>query len=516
MNRFPALRIEHVHTYAGPSVFAQEPVVVARLTLSPEVMGDAGARIERMSAVCRAWFDSAHEPGQHPTPLEVGKFVAQWAHAALTEIRGHLHVADAVAEQDGVLLVLDYHHPDLCLLALELAAAIFAEIHRCTVQDVAARLSKFLQTCRRHHPDYQAAILMTAARAAGIPVLPFLQNARCWQYGWGARSRVFMESASTGESLIGGRLVENKAACKAFLRAQGLPTPSHVSIDSADELSKALAHVGFPCVVKPLQGSKGRGVTAGIDSLERAKTAFHVARHASPGPVMVEQFLAGDDHRLMVINGTFAATIRREPPVVVGDGRRSVRQLLAELNRPRSINLVRSRYLRPIPLDDFVLECLRAQQATPDFVPACSQRIKLRTNANLSSGGVCIDVTESTHPMLKAMVEQAAASLGLPISDFDYITTDISRSPWESGGAFIEANCMPGLDATIAAGWSAEQIGRITLGEGVGRIPVSLFISDSPQAPSELPTGQRPSLARALRDEVWIDETVYCVNATEP
>jgi len=317
-------------------------------------------------------------------------------------------------------------------------------------------------------------------------------------------------------SQIGKRIVDDKGISKSLLRSLGAPTAVHISITSADELPKALETVGYPCVVKPLHGSKGKGVTAGIGSFERAKAAFYFARRASDGPVMIERFIAGEDHRLMVIDGKFIAAIRREPPVVVGDGRRTIRQLIDELNAPRSMNLVRSHYLRPVPLDTIVLECLRSQQAAPDLVPENGQQIKLRTNANLSTGGLCIDVTDTTHPLLKSMTEHLAASLGLPTVGFDYVTTDIGRSPWESGGAFIEANSIPGLDAAIAAGWSIEHIGRITLGENVGRIPVRLFIAESAEAADELPTPDRPYLARVVRDEVRINEAVYRSDTAEP
>lgn len=514
MNTPSIIRVEPLRAYTGPSVFAREPVVVARLTIRPEALGDASERIQRMGAAC-TWFEWPRDEAVS-TPLAVGKFLVAWARCALTETRGFLHVAEAVDARDSVILILGHHHPGVSFLALETAAAIFADIDRCTLEELEARVRTLWRTCWPHHPDYQAVILMTAARAAGIPVLPFSHRMRAWQYGWGARSRVFFESAATSNSYLGNKIILDKATTKALLRSLGAPTPVHVSIDSLDELPKALETVGYPCVVKPLQGSKGKGVTAGIDSFARAEAAFHVARHASDGPIMIERFIEGDDHRLMVIDGKFVAAIRRERPVVVGDGQRTVRQLLAELNAPRSSSLVRSGYLRPIPLDDVVLECLQAQQVTPDFVPAPGQRIRLRTNANLSTGGLCIDVTEATHPLLKRMSEQLAAALQLPTCGLDYMTTDVGQSPWDSGGAFIEANSVPGLDATIAAGWRSEDIGRITLGEGVGRIPVSLFIAGSVQAVGALVTPPRPSVAQVVRNEVRIDGAVYRIDSNEP
>lgn len=509
------VHIEHVHTYAGPNVYAREPAIVARLSVHAETLADARARIERMSAACRAWFCRPCGPDE-PTALEVGRFLVCWAHHALTEVRGVLHVAKALVEDGAVLLVLGYHNPRISLAALKLASAIFSDVHRFASERIAALVSDLWRVCKRHHPDYQAAILMTAAREAGIPVLPFSQSARCWQYGWGARSKIFFESASTTNSLVGTNLAMNKAGCNDLFRSLGAPTALHVVIGSAAELEKALSLIGYPCVVKPLHGTKGAGVTAGIGNVERARIAFDFARRAASGPVMVEQFIAGDDHRLMVAAGKFIAAIKREPPAVVGDGQRTVRQLVAELNSSRSSNMVRSRYLRPIAIDKVVLECLRAQQAAADFVPAPGQRLLLRTNANLSTGGVCTDVTSRTHPLLVSMVEQLAASIGLETAGFDFVTTDISRSPWDGGGAFIEVNSVPGLDLPIAAGGSAEHVGRILFGDGIGRIPVSLFITESPRQWESLACAGAPFVAQVMGDEVRVDESVYRVNTAAP
>lgn len=515
MNTPPTVRIEHQHTYAGPNVYADDPVVIARLTVPAQMLSNARARVAWMSDACRAWFCAPPVPDELSV-VDVGSFLVTWARCALTEVRGVLTTAKAVLDGATVLLVLGYHHPRISLGALELAGSIYSAFGHCAAKQIDAAVGELWKVCKRHHPDYQAGILMSAARQTGIPVLPFSRSARYWQFGWGARAGVFMESASTGDSMIGARLVGDKALCKEFFRSMGAPAPLHVTIDSAEQLDEALSVVGYPCVVKPLHGSKGSGVTAGIDDFERARAAFDVARRAQTGPVMIEQLVPGDDHRLMVLAGRFVAAIRREPPVVVGDGRRTVRELLAELNRSRCANLARSRYLRPIRLDGIVLECLQAQGVDADFVAEPGRRIRLRTNANLSTGGVCIDVTAQAHPLLKCMVEQLAASIGLATAGFDYVTTDIARSPWDSGGAFIEANSIPGLDAALAAGWPAERIASLIFGDGVGRIPVSLFICESPQQAARLDAPTAPLLARVAGNEVRVQESVYRIETASP
>jgi cyanophycin synthetase len=191
---------------------------------------------------------------------------------------------------------------------------------------------------------------------------------------------------------------------------------------------------------------------------------------------MLEKHVPGADHRLMVADGRFVAAIRREPSFVTGDGRSTVAQLVDQLNLARSSNLVRSRYLRPIAVDHVLIRHLAEQNLLLTDILATERRVTLRSNANLSTGGICTDVTSDCHPELRSMVEGLAATCGISTSGFDYITTDIARSAAETGGVFIEMNTTPGMDACVAAGWPEEAIGECVLGHAVERIPVDITV----------------------------------------
>jgi cyanophycin synthetase len=193
---------------------------------------------------------------------------------------------------------------------------------------------------------------------------------------------------------------------------------------------------------------------------------------------MVEAHAYGDDYRLMVFGGKLVAAIRREPPAVIGDGQSNIADLMLKFNQRRSQNMVASNYLRPVHLDQTVLAHLTGQGLSVESVPPPGNRVTLRSNANLSTGGTCTDVTADTHPDVRAMAEAFGMTLGFGALGLDYITTDISR-PFASGDSFIEANTTPGLDAAIAAGISAETIGTTLLGSSSRRIPaVLLLIAD--------------------------------------
>jgi cyanophycin synthetase len=455
-------------------------VVVCSLLIDPADAARLAERAGRLAGLYPDWMDdSLCDLSGIEAEEIIGKVVAAWALGALNEVRGYLHDAGAVKTSGGATIWVGFHHPQVTLLAIELAArAVAMSITRddFSPAHLSPDLEKLWQVCRRHHPDYQARILMTAARERGIPVLHFVPGTKYWQYGWGARSRVFMESLSNGDGNLGGTLAISKPLSKAVFASLGVPAPRHVLVSDARQLQEAALAVDFPCVLKPVDMSGGQGVTANIQNVPELQLAYEQGRLVTSGPLMVEQFVPGDDHRLMVVGGKLAAAIRREPSSVVGDGLSTVRQLVDMLNSGRSSNMPKSRYLRPVALDDVLASHLAKQELDIDSVPRTGVRVTLRSNSNVSTGGVATDVTQHIHPEVKALAEQLAATIGLETAGLDYLTADISRSPLDGGGTFIEMNTTPALDVLIAAGWQAGKIGSLVLGAVPGRIPIELSV----------------------------------------
>lgn len=503
-NSFPGqpLHLLKTQIFHGPNPWALAPVVVCALALS----NPAVAPRQIWQALKDAFPDWAFlEPAVHPdrpATNDAAHWMAQWAMewalAALNEVRGVVRDGGVKSLGPGrAVLWLGFHRAEVTLAAVRLGIDVVGRAARPDAlrPEVAAatELQKLWATCRRWHPDYQARILMTAAHAMEVPVLPFgKDSSRLWQYGWGQRSRVFAESRSNEDGVIGHQVAASKASSKEFLGSLGFPCAAHVLVSTEEELPAAAATVGWPCVAKPLDRGGGKGVTAGIRDLEDLLQAFAHARAHTQGPVMVEAFIAGDDHRLMVIDGRMVSATRRDPPTVVGDGHRSVRALIDALNQTRTANLIASQYRLPVHVDSVVLARLRQQGLDLEDVPGAGQRVWLRSNSNMSTGGSCADVTERVHPAVRRLAESIAATLGLATCGVDYLTTDISR-PWqETGGGVIEFNTTPGIDVAIAGGMDELEVGRQVLGALPGRLPVVLVL-----APESVQTTWRPALATA-------------------
>lgn len=475
------IRIQHESTFFGANPFSANPVVVVSITLTtetPEFITVLEQGCLRLHENFPEWVHA--EPLlKQPVAKIVGQTAVEWALGALNEVRGFLHDAGTKATPEGARLWLEFHHLGVSLSALKLALKLLVHAGQSTTydrHDVSSALDSLWKLCRRNHPDYQTRILMQAARLHDIPVLQFISGAKYWQYGWGCRSRIFFESMSNADGLLGYELQHSKILGKAVFSSLGFSTPEYNLVNQLSELTKAAEVIGWPCVVKPLFSGGGKGVTAGIKNIFDLEAAFALARHFTNGAVMVEKFIPGDDHRLMVIDGKLFAAIRREPSTVTGDGRSSIMQLLKKVNHCRSSNMLKSRYLRPIASDEILEQHLACQHVNLDSVLESGRRITLRSNANLSTGGVCIDVTMRVHPHVRQMAETVAQTMGLATVGIDYITTDIEQS-CESGGALIEANTTPGLDAMIAAGQDPLIVGYAVLGAIPARIPVKMVIT---------------------------------------
>jgi len=280
-----------------------------------------------------------------------------------------------------------------------------------------------------------------AGQARGMPfdILPSFT-----QIGWGVNAERF-DMAFTGHTpWMGSALARNKWKSKRTLSAQSIPTPRGWLLTDVEEAVRIATEVsGWPVVVKPVSEDLGRGVATGIRDPETLRRAFAAA--ARHGAVILEKHIGGDDHRLLVVGGRFLAAARRMPAQVTGDGEHTVGQLVDRLNADPRRGDQRYSLLRRINFDDEAAECLGAEGLSPMSVPEPGRTVALRRTANVSSGGTAQDVTDSVHPDNRALAERVARTVGLDIAGIDFITTDISRSWREVGGAVLEVNSQPGF-----------------------------------------------------------------------
>lgn len=264
------------------------------------------------------------------------------------------------------------------------------------------------------------------------------------QLGQGCKLHRWRESLSDQEGLLATELQKNKILSHRILAAAGLPTPKATLVNSAEKAVQAASAFGYPVVLKPNFLAKGIGVFVGLKNEEEVRAAFEQTQQLGAN-VILEAYVPGDDHRLLVVGGRFIAAARRLPARIIGDGRQSVRQLVEEANRDPRRGSGYSTLMNEIVIDWESERLLTLAGLTLDSVPERDRVVELKRTANISSGGTAVDVTEEVHPENIAMAERAARIMGLSVAGVDFLTTDISRSHLEVGGAICEMNAAVGL-----------------------------------------------------------------------
>ncbi|HEV2082514.1 MAG TPA: cyanophycin synthetase [Brevundimonas sp.] len=292
------------------------------------------------------------------------------------------------------------------------------------------------------------AALVEAARRRGIPV-ERLNAHSLIQLGWGARQRRLRATVTDRTGLVAAESAGDKAETKALLAALGIPVARGEVVTTADQAVAATKRLRKPWVLKPLDGNHGRGVSTGLEAEAAVRVAFDLA--APHGRrIVVEEHLPGRDHRVLVVDGKVVAVAERVPPRVTGDGGRTVRELVEELNRDPRRGVGHEAVMTRVRLDAATAEVLARQGLDLDSVPSAGVAVFLRTNGNLSSGGVAIDRTDEIHPDNAAIARRAALAVGLDVAGVDLMAPDITKSIRETGGGVVEVNAAPGLRMHLA------------------------------------------------------------------
>jgi len=220
-------------------------------------------------------------------------------------------------------------------------------------------------------------------------------------------------------------------------------------VQSETQAVRAAQRIGFPVVTKPYNGNHGRGISIRLTSDEEVAHGYTVAREHSRS-VIVETFLEGDDHRLLVVNGELVAATRRTPGHVVGDGEHSVAQLIEVVNSDPRRGVGHEKVLTRLELDAQAHKMLTRAGLTTESVPEKDQIVYLRSTANLSTGGTATDVTDVIHPDNREMAERAVRAIGLDVGGVDFLSKNITESYRKIGGGICEVNAAPGFRMHVA------------------------------------------------------------------
>jgi cyanophycin synthetase len=306
----------------------------------------------------------------------------------------------------------------------------------------------FIRFAQRRALGPSTASLVKAAEARRIPWLR-LNNQSLVQLGHGKYQQRIQATVSGRTPHIAVELASDKEETNKILASLGLPVPQQELVQTEGQAVRAAGRIGFPVVTKPYNGNHGRGISIRLTSDEEVAHGFTLAKEHSRS-VIVETFLEGDDHRLLVVNGELVAATRRTPGHVTGDGAHTIVQLIEIVNQDPRRGVGHEKVLTRLELDAQAEKMLARVELTAQSVPAAGQVVYLRSTANLSTGGTATDVTDIIHPDNRDMAVRAIKAIGLDIGGVDFLSKDIAESYRAIGGGICEVNAAPGFRMHVA------------------------------------------------------------------
>ena len=290
--------------------------------------------------------------------------------------------------------------------------------------------------------------IVEEAESRGIPWIRLNKYSLC-QLGYGANQKRIQATVTSETSSIGVELAGDKEDTKFLLEQAEVEVPRGDIISRESSLEASCKYVGFPLVIKPIDGNHGRGITVDINSLEEAKEAYKMAKQVS-GRVIVERFITGEDYRLLVINNHLVAAAKRTPAHVIGDGVQTIEELVAEVNKDPRRGYGHEKELTAITINELTQTIIKDAGYSVDSVLANGEKLILKDTANLSTGGTAEDVTDIVHPANASMAERISKIIDLDICGIDVMTSDISKPLSATGGAVLEVNAGPGFRMHLA------------------------------------------------------------------
>ena len=477
------MRIVERNVYVGPSLYAHFPVIRLVLDLGPLEAWPTGklgpAYVDALVAalpglqehgcsyrvpggfIRRLRGDSEDPEQQQGTWLG---HVMEHVAIELQNIAGEnvsFGKTRSIEGQPGVYTVVyEYEQRDEGIEAGELALKLLCSLLPAELRPEgvvpddwvwAEARDEFIRYAQRRALGPSTASLVKAAVERDIPWLR-LNEQSLIQLGHGRYQQRIQATVTGRTSYIAVELAQDKEETNKILANCGLPVPRQELVRSAERAVRAAERLGHPVVTKPYNGNHGRGISIGLKTADEVRTGFAAAAEHSSS-VIVETLLQGEDHRLLVVGGELIAATRRTPGHVVGDGARTIKQLVDIVNQDPRRGIGHEKVMTRIELDAQADMMLTRQGLNVDSVPAAGQTVLLRSTANLSTGGTATDVTDIIHPDNREMAVRAVTAIGLDVGGVDFLCPDISESykaGVNTGAGICEINAAPGFRMHVA------------------------------------------------------------------
>ena len=449
------LRVTRIRALRGPNFWRLAPVIacdVALGALEDVSSADLPGFTERLTSLLPTLHE--HEctrgaPGGFVERLREGTLLPHILEHVALELQAragtNVTFGRVVASGDpGVWwVIVAYEEEEVGLRAVREAVRIIKACIAGQDVDIDALIGALQRLWQNVRLGPSTDAIVEEARRRGIPVRR-LNSRSLVQLGLGRNLRRIQATMTDNTSAIAVEIAQNKDETKRVLGAIGLPVPVGDVAENADEAVDIALRIGFPVILKPLDASHGRGISARLDDETAVRAAWSVSKEYADS-VVVERYTEGGDHRVLVVNGKVAAVAERVSARVVGDGEHTIRELIDIENRDPRRGVGHTKILTALPVDEYTVSYLAERGLALDSRPARGQVVTLRPTANLSTGGTSIDRTDEIHPANVTACEMAAGAVGLDVAGIDVITPDVSVPFRDNGAVIIEVNAAPGI-----------------------------------------------------------------------
>lgn len=340
----------------------------------------------------------------------------------------------------------------VCFSYMEEDAGIYAakaavRIAHALIFEEEYNMDEDIQTLREIREDTRlgpsTGCIVDEAAKRGIPYIRLNRHSLV-QLGYGVHQKRIRATIASTTGNIAVDIACDKEETKNLLDAAEIPVPKGDVVRTEEGLRDAIDRIGYPCVIKPIDGNHGKGNTTNITDWEMALKAFAAAKEYGRS-VIIEKYIVGFDFRILVINYKFICAALRTPAAVTGDGKNTIQYLIDETNKDPRRGYGHEKVLTQITIDQFTQKMLDEKGYTLDTIPAKDELVLLKPTANLSTGGTSTDVTDEVHPANIMMCERIAKIIGLDICGIDIMATDLRTPVKENGGAILEVNAAPGF-----------------------------------------------------------------------
>ncbi len=351
--------------------------------------------------------------------------------------------------EDGVYsVVFSYLEEEAGVYAAKAATNIAIALSESKEYDLEKDIQEMREIRENARLGPSTGSIIKEAVSRGIPWMRLNKYSLC-QLGYGVNQKRIQATVSSTTSSIGVEVACDKEDTKHLLEQANIQVAKGDIVRTERQLESAVRYVGYPLVIKPINGNHGRGITININNWEDALSAYNAAKEISRS-VIVERFVTGDDYRLLVIDYKLVAAAKRTPAHVIGNGQDSIQTLINAVNADPRRGYGHENVLTMIKVNEMTKKIIKSKNYTLETVLEKDEVLHLKDTANLSTGGTATDVTDMVHPENIFMAERISKVIGLDICGIDIITTDISKPLRETAGAVLEVNAGPGFRMHLA------------------------------------------------------------------